>query len=77
MLYSILIYGSESAVAAWAPGIEDEMLERHTDLRDELQSQGRLGTVLRLMPDASTTVRRAGDAHPLVTDAPSPKPRSS
>jgi len=70
MLYSILIYGSESAVAAWAPGVEDEMLERHTDLRDELQSQGRLGTVLRLMPDTATTVRRAGDAHPLVTDGP-------
>lgn len=49
MLYSILIYGSESAVAAWEPGIEEEMLERHTDLRDDLQTQGKLGTVLRLM----------------------------
>jgi hypothetical protein len=70
MLYSILIYGSESAVAAWAPEVEDEMLERHTDLRDELQAKGRLGTVLRLMPDTATTVRHAGNAHPLVTDGP-------
>lgn len=70
MLYAILIYGSESAVAASAPDAEEEMLERHTDLRDDLQAQGRLGTVLRLMPDMVTTVRRAGDMHPLVTDGP-------
>ena len=38
MLYSILIYGSEAAAAGWAPEVEDEMLERHTDLRDELQA---------------------------------------
>ncbi|SEJ50552.1 MULTISPECIES: YciI family protein [unclassified Variovorax] len=70
MLYSILIYGSESAVAAWEPGVEEDMLERHADLRDDLQAQGRLGMVLRLMPDVATTVRRAGDLHPLVTDGP-------
>lgn len=70
MLYSILIYGSESAVAAWEPGVEEDMLERHTDLREDLQAQGRLGMVLRLMPDTATTVRRAGDTHPLVTDGP-------
>ena len=70
MLYSILIYGSEAAAAGWAPEVEDEMLERHTDLRDELQTAGRLGTVLRLMPDTATTVRHAGAAHPLVTDGP-------
>ena len=70
MLYASLIYGSESAVAASAPGAEEEMLERHTDLRDDLQAQGRLGTVLRLMPDMVTTVRRAGDMRPLVTDGP-------
>lgn len=70
MLYSILIYGSESAVAAWAPDVQDEMLERHADLREDLQAQGRLGTVLRLMPGTATTVRRPRDAHPLVTDGP-------
>lgn len=70
MLYSILIYGSESTVAAWEPGVEEEMLERHTDLREDLQTQGKLGTVLRLMPNVATTVRRAGDMHPLITDGP-------
>ncbi|MGJ7504283.1 YciI family protein [Variovorax sp. ZT5P49] len=70
MLYSILIYGSESAVATWEPGVEEEMLDRHADLRDDLQAQGRLGTVLRLMPNVAATVRRAGDMHPLVTDGP-------
>ena len=70
MLYSILIYGSEATVAGWQPDVESEMLDRHADLREDLQAHGRLGTVLRLMPDTATTVRRASDAHPLITDGP-------
>lgn len=70
MLYAILIHGSESAAATWEPDVEEDMLERHADLRDDLQAQGRLGAVLRFMPDAATTVRRAGDLHPLVTERP-------
>jgi hypothetical protein len=70
MLYAILIHGCESAAAAWESGVEEDILERHADLRDDLQTQGRLGTVLRLMPDVATTVRRAEGLHPLVTDGP-------
>lgn len=69
MLYSILIYGSEARVAAWTPEEEDEVLGRHAQLRSDLQAQGRLGPVLRLMPNVATTVRRA-EAEPLVTDGP-------
>jgi hypothetical protein len=31
MLYSILIYGSESTVAAWEPGVEEDMHPLITD----------------------------------------------
>lgn len=70
MLYSILIYGSEARVRAWTAQEEDETLGRHAALREELLAQHRLGPVLRLAPDAQTTLRRAGAGQPLVTDGP-------
>jgi|APAra7269097138_1048543.scaffolds.fasta_scaffold21025_2 hypothetical protein len=70
MLYAILIHGSEAAMAAADPDAEEDLLERETDLREDLQAQGRLGAVLHLMPDAAITVRHAGDLHPQVTTEP-------
>lgn len=69
MLYSILIYGSEARVDAWTPEEETDVLGRHAQLRQDLTDQGRLGPVLRLMPNTATTVRRA-QAEPLVIDGP-------
>lgn len=70
MLYAIFIHGCEAEQVAPNSEAEEDLLERHADLRDDLQAQGRLGAVLRLMPNMATTVRRAGDLHPTVTDGP-------
>ena len=70
MLYSILIYGSEAQVAAWAPDQEDEVLGRHAELRQQLRAEGRMGPVVRLAPDAAGTVLRVSGGEPLVTDGP-------
>lgn len=70
MLYSLLIYGSEASVARWSPQQMEEMLVRHTRLREELAASGRLGTVLRLAPDGASTMRRASEDEPLITDGP-------
>jgi len=48
MLYSILIYGSEAAVAAWSEREEAEVMGRHADLRRELLARRQLGPVMRL-----------------------------
>lgn len=65
MLYSILIYGSEAAVAAWTEQEEAEVMGRHAELRKELLARQRLGPVMRLAPPASL----AAGAAP-VTDGP-------
>lgn len=50
MLYSILIYGSEAAVAAWSEREEAEVMGRHAELRRELLARQQLGPVMRLAP---------------------------
>jgi hypothetical protein len=69
MLYSILIYGSEARVAQWTPDESAEVMGRHAALRRDLESQARLGPVLRLTPNTIRTVRRYKD-RAYVTDGP-------
>ncbi len=69
MLYSIVIYGEEAAVAAWTPQEQAETMGRHTDLRRELVAAGRLGPVLRLDTNQTKTVRRYPDRK-YITDGP-------
>ncbi len=54
MLYSILIYGSEAAVAAWSEREEAEVMGRHAELRRELLARHQLGPVMRLAPPMAT-----------------------
>jgi hypothetical protein len=65
MLYSILIYGSEAAVAAWSEREVAEVMGRHADLRRELLARGQLGPVMRLAPPPGTAA-----GAPLATDGP-------
>jgi hypothetical protein len=69
MLYSILIYGDESRVAAWTPEEEQEVMGRHTELRRELTAGQRLGPVMRLSPDTPKIVRKYKDRR-FITDGP-------
>lgn len=69
MLYSILIYGRESDVAAWTPEELNEVMGRHAELRRKLVAAGRLGPVLRLKTAEMKTVRRYPDRK-YVTDGP-------
>jgi hypothetical protein len=69
MLYSILIFGDEAHVAQWRPEQEQEVMDRHTGLRQKLTAAGRLGPVMRLSSEASKVVRRYKDRQ-VVTDGP-------
>jgi hypothetical protein len=69
MLYSILIYGPDAEVAAWTPEELAETMGRHTGLRRELVSAGRLGPVLRLDRNEVKTVRHHSDRK-YITDGP-------
>jgi hypothetical protein len=69
MLYSILIYGSEDAVASWTSQEKGEVMGRHTELRQDLKAEKRLGPVLRLQPNEAKTVRKYRERR-FITDGP-------
>src|SRR5262245_9900275 len=69
MLYTILIYGSESRVAQWPAEQETEVMSRHAALRKDLTAAGRLGPVMRLSPEGTRSVRKYKDRR-FVTDGP-------
>jgi len=69
MLYTILIYGSESRVAQWTQQEESEVMSRHTALREDLTAAGRLGPVIRLSADGARIVRKYKDRR-FITDGP-------
>lgn len=69
MLYSILLYVPEDAVAAMAPGEEDEHVARHLKIHDKLAAQGKLGPCARLM-GTSTAKRLRTSGTPVLLDGP-------
>ena len=56
MLYSILIYDSDDAVAAMTQAEDDAIIAKHLAVHDTLKAAGKLGPVVRLAPsgDART-----------------------
>jgi len=69
MLYSILIYAPEDQVNALTQAEDDEHIQRHMRLHEDLVAQNRLGPVIRLMPTTSAVQVRT-DGQPLLTDGP-------
>jgi hypothetical protein len=69
MLYAILCYADEGAVAAWTPEEDAACMARLAVVHDGLARGGRLGPVARLLPTtAATTLRRGREE--LVLDGP-------
>jgi hypothetical protein len=69
MLYSILIYVDENKVAALTQREDDEHIERHLKIQEQLRARGKLGPAVRL--EATRTakqLRTEGDAQ--VVDGP-------
>jgi len=69
MLYSILIYVPEDLVDAMSTQDMDAHIARHLRVHDQLDSQGRLGPVVRLMP-TTTAVQLRTTSTPHVIDGP-------
>jgi hypothetical protein len=69
MLYSILIYVPEDLVDAMSTQDMDAHIARHLRVHDQLDAQGRLGPVVRLMP-TTTAVQLRTTSTPHVIDGP-------
>jgi hypothetical protein len=69
MLYALLCYNDEDVVWAWDEKQEAEVMQRLGVVRDRLESQGKMGPSLRLLPTTAATTLRKSDP-PLVIDGP-------
>ncbi|GAA5785182.1 YciI family protein [Chitiniphilus shinanonensis] len=67
MLYAILIHGSEEAIAGWDDVTEAALQQRHAEVRQALQAEGRLGPALRLASGQASVWRGDDD---FVLDGP-------
>ena len=69
MLYALLCYNDEDTVWAWDKEQEGEVMQRLGVVRDRLETAGKLGPSLRLLPTTAATTLRKDDP-PLVLDGP-------
>lgn len=69
MLYAILCYNEQEAIASWTREEHDATMSRLGVVVDGLAKKGRLGPVARLAPTTAATTLRKG-AEPLVIDGP-------
>lgn len=70
MLYAVLCYNDENAVASWTKEEDDAVMARLAKVEDAMKAKGRLGPVARLLPTTSATTLRKNSGEPLVIDGP-------
>jgi hypothetical protein len=70
VLYAILCYHDESAVATWSKDEEDAVMAKLGTVQEKLAKQGRLGPVARLLPTTAATTLRKDREPGLVIDGP-------
>jgi hypothetical protein len=70
MLYAVLCYNDENAVATWTKEEDDAVMARLGKVEDAMKAKGKLGPVARLLPTTSATTLRKNSGEPLVIDGP-------
>mgnify|MGYP001008056859 CR=1 FL=1 len=70
MLYAVLCYNDENAVATWTKEEDDACMARLAAVEDAMKAKGRLGPVARLLPTTSATTLRKTSGEPLIIDGP-------
>jgi len=70
MLYAVLCYNDENAVATWTKEEDDACMVRLGEVEDGMRAKGRLGPVARLQRTTSATTLRKTSGEPLIVDGP-------
>jgi len=70
MLYAILCYNDENAVATWTKEEDDACMARLGKVQDAMKAKGKLGPVARLQPTTAATTLRKSSGEPIVIDGP-------
>ena len=70
MLYAILCYNDENAVATWTKEEDDACMLRLAQVEDTMAQKGKLGPVVRLLPTTSATTLRKSGGDAMILDGP-------
>ncbi|CAM2064140.1 YciI family protein [Sulfidibacter corallicola] len=70
MLYSVLIYDTESVIDALSEEEHKARLDRHLHFQDDPRDQQELGAVVKLMPTTTAVTLRGGPIEDTVLDGP-------
>ena len=70
MLYAVLCYADENAVATWTKEEDDACMLRLAQVEDSMAAKGRLGPVVRLNRTTSATTLRKSSGEPMIIDGP-------
>ncbi|WP_316357105.1 YciI family protein [Devosia sp.] len=70
MLYAVLCYNDENAVATWTKEEDDAVMARLGKVEDAMKAKGKLGPVARLLPTTAATTLRKNSGEPLIIDGP-------
>ena len=70
MLYAVLCYNDENAVATWTKEEDDAVMARLAKVEDDMKAKGKLGPVARLLPTTSATTLRKNSGEPIIIDGP-------
>ncbi len=70
MLYAILCYKDEDVVTAWSEADDAAVMARLGRVHERLETQGKLGPSLRLLPTTAATTLRKSSEPPLIIDGP-------
>ena len=70
MLYSVLCYAVEDAVASWSTGQDETVMRDLAAVQEKYARAGRLGPVARLLPTTAATTVRKVRGESVVLDGP-------
>lgn len=70
MLYALLCYNDENAVFSWTQEEDDAVMARLNVVHEKLDSLGKTGPSLRLLPTTAATTLVKNSDPPVVIDGP-------
>jgi len=70
MLYAVLCYNDEKAVATWSQEEDDACMARLALVEEGMKAKGKLGPVARLLPTSKAATLRKTSGAPLIVDGP-------
>lgn len=70
MQYAILCYHDEKVVGSWSKEEDEAVMARLAVVQEQIERQGKLGPVVRLLPTTAATTLRKDREPPIVLDGP-------